>query len=218
MPVILDNGSDSIRMWLDPNRTEWSQDLQSLLKPYSEELECYPVSKDVGKVGNNSPSFLVPIDSTVNKNNIGNFFGKQQKLVKKINTLGTDKTECDLEKPTTENGHVKIEHNANETCDTTDRVEGTEENAPIPVPDKFLAQIAEVKQGIKREPEDDSATAGEESQLKCKKTASSQKNTPSVKLSAKKQGIRSATSNGSAARTPVKSDGNSKITSFFSNK
>ncbi|KAF1828677.1 DUF159-domain-containing protein [Decorospora gaudefroyi] len=59
MPVILDNGSDDIRTWLDPTRTKWSKDLQSLLRPYEGELECYPVSKDVGKVGNNSPSFLV---------------------------------------------------------------------------------------------------------------------------------------------------------------
>lgn len=76
MPLILDNGSDAIRTWLDPNRKEWNQDLQSLLKPYIGELECYPVSKDVGKVGNNSPSFLIPIDSAMNKSNIANFFGK----------------------------------------------------------------------------------------------------------------------------------------------
>ncbi|KAF2626205.1 DUF159 domain protein [Macroventuria anomochaeta] len=217
MPVILDNGSDAIRTWLDPNRTEWSHDLQSLLKPYDGELECYPVSKDVGKVGNNSPSFLIPIDSAENKNNIANFFGNQRKLAKKTDTTDINKTEHDLEKSTTENGHVKIEHDSNETRDTTNRVEGTEDNAPLPVPKKSPSQVAEVKQGIKREAEDESPTTGEP-QAKRNKTASPQKHESPVKTPAKKQGTRSATSNGSAAKTSVKSDGNARITSFFSNK
>ncbi|KAF2449492.1 DUF159-domain-containing protein [Karstenula rhodostoma CBS 690.94] len=82
MPVILDNGSDAIKTWLDPDRKEWSTDLQSLLQPYDGELECYPVSKEVGKVGNNSPQFVVPVNSAANKSNIANFFGNQQKVAK----------------------------------------------------------------------------------------------------------------------------------------
>jgi hypothetical protein len=218
MPVILDNGSEAIRTWLDPDRTEWSQDLQSLLKPYEGQLECYPVSKDVGKVGNNSPSFLIPIDSAENKNNIANFFGNQRKLAKKADAKVVEKTEHDLEESTTQNGHVKIDHDANETRDTTNRVEGTEDNAPIPVPDASSLQVAEVKQGIKREPKDESTTADREPQVKRNKTASPQAQASPVKTPAKKQGTRSATSNGSAAKTPVKSDGNARITSFFSNK
>ena len=62
MPVILDPGSENLRTWVDPKRYEWSKELQSILKPYGGELEIYPVSKDVGKVGNNSPSFIIPID------------------------------------------------------------------------------------------------------------------------------------------------------------
>lgn len=54
MPVILNNGSDDMFTWLDSKRSEWSKELQSLLKPFEGELECYPVSKDVGKVGNDS--------------------------------------------------------------------------------------------------------------------------------------------------------------------
>lgn len=76
MPVVLDPGSEGLRTWLDPNRTEWSLDLQKLLRPFSGEVEVYPVSKDVGKVGNDSPSFLIPIDSKDNKSNIANFFAK----------------------------------------------------------------------------------------------------------------------------------------------
>jgi hypothetical protein len=218
MPVILDNGSEAIRTWLDPTRTEWSQDLQSLLKPYEGELECYPVSKDVGKVGNNSPSFLIPIDSAENKNNIANFFGNQRKLAKKADTNDIDKAEHDLKKSTTQNGHVKVEHDAHETRDTTNRVVGTEDNAPLPIPDESPSKIENVQQGIKREAEDNIPVAGDEPQAKRNKTASPQKHLSPVKTPARKQGTRSATSNGSAAKTPVKSDGNARITSFFSNK
>ncbi|KAI1454487.1 DUF159-domain-containing protein [Annulohypoxylon moriforme] len=76
MPVILENGSEDIRMWLDPKRHEWSKELQALLNPFEGELDVYPVSKDVGKVGNNSPTFIIPVDSKENKSNIANFFAK----------------------------------------------------------------------------------------------------------------------------------------------
>lgn len=79
MPVILDPGSKEMNTWLDPTRTTWSKELQSILKPYGGELECYPVHKDVGKVGNNSPNFIVPVDSTENKSNIANFFASATK-------------------------------------------------------------------------------------------------------------------------------------------
>jgi putative SOS response-associated peptidase YedK len=76
MPVILDPGSDALLTWLDPKRYEWTMELQALLKPYAGELEVYPVSKEVGKVGNNSPNFIIPIASKENKRNIANFFAK----------------------------------------------------------------------------------------------------------------------------------------------
>jgi hypothetical protein len=76
MPVILNPGSESMKTWLDPSRHEWSRELQSLLRPFDGDLEVYPVSKDVGKVGNNSPSFIRPLDSKENKSNIANFFTK----------------------------------------------------------------------------------------------------------------------------------------------
>jgi hypothetical protein len=88
MPVILEPGSEAMATWLDPKRTTWTKELQSLLKPYEGELECYPVSKDVGKVGNNSPNFIVPLDSKENKKNIANFFGqKSQSSPKKTAEL-----------------------------------------------------------------------------------------------------------------------------------
>ncbi|KFA70726.1 hypothetical protein S40288_08891 [Stachybotrys chartarum IBT 40288] len=74
MPVVLDPGSEGLRTWLDPTKSEWTRELQALLKPFGGELEVYPVNKDVGKVGNSSPSFIIPLDSKENKSNIVNFF------------------------------------------------------------------------------------------------------------------------------------------------
>ncbi|PNH43713.1 hypothetical protein VD0004_g3787 [Verticillium dahliae] len=82
MPVILEPGSEDLKMWLDPGRHEWSGELQALLKPFTGKLDCYPVSKEVGKVGNNSPSFIIPIDSKENKSNIANFFANAEKKQK----------------------------------------------------------------------------------------------------------------------------------------
>jgi hypothetical protein len=226
MPVILENGSDAIRTWLDPARTEWSKDLQSLLKPYEGSLECYPVSQEVGKVGNNSPSFLVPINSAENKNNIANFFGNQRKAAKsKTEEQSVARAEHDLNHSTAQDGKVKIEHDGDETRATTNRVEGTEDNAPLPVPEDPGLHTSEHIKGVKRERSDaegDSGTAAAEPPHKTRKPAPSaspaKKATASpAKSPAKKQGTRSATSNGSAAKT-AKSDGTQKITSFFSNK
>ncbi|KAI1007196.1 hypothetical protein K3495_g1019 [Podosphaera aphanis] len=76
MPVILENGSHEITTWLDPAQKVWSMDLQKLLRPFAGELEVYPVSRKVGKVGNNSPRFIIPVASDENKSNIANFFSK----------------------------------------------------------------------------------------------------------------------------------------------
>lgn len=74
MPVIFDTDFKKLRQWLDPTRNEWTRELQSLLKPFEGELEIYPVKNEVGKVGNNSPSFIIPLDSIQNKSNIVNIF------------------------------------------------------------------------------------------------------------------------------------------------
>lgn len=220
MPVIFDNGSEAVRTWLDPARIEWSKDLQSLLKPYDGELECYPVSKEVGKVGNNSPSFLVPINSAENKNNIANFFNGQKKAAKtKVEERSIRKLEHDLDDSTNRDGTVKVEHDVNEFRATSDRVEGSEGNAPLPIPALPGSQRADEPKGIKREhseAEDDSGTAAAEPPQKTQKLApaASPEKTPK-KTPSKKQGTRSATSNGSAAKTS-KGDGSQKITSFFS--
>jgi len=42
----------------------------------------YPVKKEVGKVGEDSPLFVVPLDSAENKSNIANYFSKPKTPIK----------------------------------------------------------------------------------------------------------------------------------------
>ncbi|KAF1977306.1 DUF159-domain-containing protein [Bimuria novae-zelandiae CBS 107.79] len=222
MPVILDNGSDAIKTWLDPHRTEWSSDLQSLLKPYEGDLECYPVSKDVGKVGNNSPQFVVPIDSAANKSNIANFFGNQQKKAQANKGEGTiGKTEQDDGKATKES-EIKVEYNVNEPRETTSQVQGTEDNAPLPVPATMPPSPGRDSKGIKRErsevDDDGDAAAGAPPTKRSIPATPAQGSGQSpqkggAKAPAKK-GTRSATRNGSAAKASQSSQ--KRIESFFS--
>lgn len=80
MPVILEPNSDALWSWLDPQRSSWSAELQALLRPFSGELEVYPVHQDVGKVGNNSAAFVRPLDDAANKSNIVHFFKSQSEI------------------------------------------------------------------------------------------------------------------------------------------
>ncbi|KAI5298587.1 hypothetical protein KEM55_003219 [Ascosphaera atra] len=89
MPAILEPGEETSK-WLDPSRKTWTPELQSLLKPYEGELEWYPVPKEVGKVGNDSPEFILPVKDAgkdgSKKGSITNFFGvaaKQEKGAEK---------------------------------------------------------------------------------------------------------------------------------------
>ncbi|KAJ7596937.1 hypothetical protein C8J56DRAFT_918713 [Mycena floridula] len=61
-PVIL-SSDESLRKWLDTSSQKWTDDLEDLLAPYSDTLsplECYQVPKEVGKVGNESSTFIEP--------------------------------------------------------------------------------------------------------------------------------------------------------------
>ena len=210
MPVILENGSDQIRTWLDPSRSEWSKELQSLLKPFDGELECYPVSKDVGKVGNNSPAFIVPVASTENKNNIANFFN---------NAKASAKGQEEKRDIKMEEGELKSEEKDVERVNGEGRVtidqDSTEDNAPIPVP--------AVKDGTasrKREHEEDGSKASERPAKVVKtEVASHQAQTHSSESPKKATGrqSRSATSNGTASKANAHkaSNGSQKITNFF---
>ena len=222
MPVILENGSDQIRTWLDPSRCEWSKDLQSLLKPFEGELDCYPVSKDVGKVGNNSPTFIVPVASTDNKNNIANFFSNAKKSTKGVE----DKEAVNaVEEEVKEKGFA-VKHEKGEARTTIDHA-STEDNAPLPAPetealkldlkrkhgsddDKY--SIAEPLKGVGLKSEEKSQDHDEPARksLKTELHATSMKSpgkTPNKR--------RSATNNGTVKDSPTKSNGSQKITNYY---
>ncbi|KAE8362558.1 DUF159 domain protein [Aspergillus caelatus] len=204
MPVILDPTSEAMNIWLDPNRTTWSKELQSVLKPYEGELECYPVPKEVGKVGNNSPDFIVPVSSKENKSNIANFFANAKKKTESgVKIEGDGSTDQNI---------IKNEDDPRPTKGG----EWSEDNAPKPAA------------GIKRErtPEEPGEVADEG--MKKPKTGPL---TPSSKKVAEHNPVskqqtspvgkkmRSATHNEKPMKkvNAKKADGSQPITKFFSN-
>ena len=203
MPVILENGSEQIRTWLDPNRSKWSKELQSLLKPFDGELECYPVSQGVGKVGNNSPMFIVPVASAENKHNIANFFSNAQKSA----DGDEEKKEIHETKVEVKDEGAGIKHEKGETRSTIEH-SSTEDNAPLPVPPS-----GSLKKGIKREHEAD----GEDDNSKVKnlKTEDTMMASTKPERSPSKR-PRSALKNGTLKSSPDKTSGGSqKITNFY---
>jgi hypothetical protein len=205
MPAILENGSEEITTWLDPKRLTWSEKLQRLLRPFTGELEIYPVSKDVGKVGNNSETFIIPIASSQNKSNIANFFSKgareeDSRTAVKAESSNSISPVGEVRK---EDLSPQIKREPGEEGKTIGH-SGTENNVSLPVP-KF-----EVKLGIKRGLEDEQS---EEKPTKSSKISTS----PSKASSPSKTKMRSATSNNTASpkKSAKKDKGSQKITSFF---
>lgn len=210
MPVILENGSDQLRTWLDPGRSQWSKELQSLLKPFPGELECYPVDKAVGKVGNNSPSFIVPVASAENKNNIANFFGNAKKTAKGPE----EKKEMEQEMIEAKQEGVKIEHESDEKRDTVEQ-SSTEDNAPLPVPPSTTATPGS-KRGLEGvSTQDDESPEHKSSKTEDVRTPSIEHTSIATPEKASGRKLRSATSNGTKG-SPVKAgDGSQRITNFF---
>ena len=203
MPVVLENGSDAIRTWLDPKRSEWSKELQSLLKPFDGELECYPVSKEVGKVGNNSPTFIVPVASTENKNNIANFFSN----AKKGAAGGEEKKQIKNEETEVSEKGIKVEHESEESRSTVDK-NSTEDNAPMPTALQSSPTVGS-KRAHDTNLEDDVTSA---KALKLEDVAAATLKSPEKQPGRK---TRSAISNGTKG-SPVKAgDGSQRITNFF---
>lgn len=200
MPVILDPASDNMKTWLDPQRFEWSKGLQDCLKPFNGELECYPVSKEVGKVGNNSPTFIIPIASKENKNNIANFFANAK--AKKE----PQKADVEIEKE----GEGK--EKAYETR-TLDDVAKTADDGGIgvsPAP------------GTKRKADSDLEDAAAHPAKKAPVSVSPAKVKTSPSPSPSKAASKSARtissmSNGTKSPAKGKSSGTQKITKFFGN-
>ncbi|KAL8933270.1 MAG: hypothetical protein Q9216_006441 [Gyalolechia sp. 2 TL-2023] len=201
MPVILENGSDALRTWLDPKHSEWSKELQSLLRPFDGDLECYPVSKEVGKVGNNSPTFIVPVASTENKNNIANFFSHAKK---EASGKEVEKETKEEEMELSQKGS-NLERNQQEQHGTVDQC-GAEDNAPLPGP----------MAGSKRAHDIDAGT-DDVSQVKAIKLDDADAAAVLTDSAEKKTGkkSRSATSNGTKGSPAKSGNGSQRITDFF---
>ncbi|KAK6439384.1 hypothetical protein LTR95_004414 [Oleoguttula sp. CCFEE 5521] len=214
MPVILEAGSKEMAEWLDPERVGWDKELQGMLKPFEGELECYAVDKGVGKVGNNSALFVVPVDSKANPKNIANFFGAGKAKKEAV------KDEEDMEKEPDEKRETVVD------------AKGTEDNAPVPKPSATSTEDvrAAVKHepggdapdlAIKAEPSDSLPTTKRETRSGLKRAASpmdrrssspQKKAKPAPATGGRK--MRSAVSNDTVAKTPTK-EGNARITAFF---
>ena len=237
MPVILEPDSENMKQWLDPSNVGWNKELQSMLKPFDGELECFPVDKAVGKVGNNSPSFVVPIDSKENKKNIANFFGTQKAKAGEI-AAKNEEARSSQGSP--------IKKDAYEDRETAENAEDPESNAPLPKPpskseedlsqaiknesagieDSDMIQAADesIEKGIKKEAEclyDDDLLEAQKSpprKVWSSPAKSPIKSPPVPKSTPAKAGTRSATTNSSAPKTPSKGENNKKITAFFGGK
>ena len=218
MPVILENGSDQLRTWLDPNRSEWSKELQSLLKPFEGNLDCYPVKKDVGKVGNNSPTFIVPVASTENKNNIANFFSNAKKSTGGVEEKAAVKA---VEEEVKEEGSV-VKHEEGEARTTVDHT-STEDNAPLPSP---VTEPPKLDLKRKHESDDDEDLtaetleggrgSGDHVKRASKSLRTKLHTTPrGSPEKTPNQKRRSATDNGTLKASPTNSDGSQKITNFY---
>lgn len=208
MPVILEPGSDSIRTWLDPQRHEWSRELQALLKPFAGELEAYPVSKDVGKVGNNSPSFMVPIASRENKSNIANFFANAaaKKKDAPAKPAATDDTLGSAEGHADDDVKKEDSEVVEKTASGVKR--GPTDGALEERPSKAAAIGASpTKAPTKAPPTKFSPTKA--SQTKASPTKAAPAKTSPRKISATSNGTKSP------AKSKLQQDGSQKITKFF---
>ncbi|KAI9304323.1 hypothetical protein BJ944DRAFT_267005 [Cunninghamella echinulata] len=86
MPVILE--VDQVEHWLNKS-SSWSTDLTKLMKPFEGQLDCYQVTDKVGSTSNESPDFIVPVDSL--KSSISNFFTKSSSPTQLPKTALPDK-------------------------------------------------------------------------------------------------------------------------------
>ena len=215
MPVILENGSEEMHTWLDPKRSTWSKELQDLLKPYQGELDVYPVSKDVGKVGNNSPTFIVPVASLDNKNNIANFFANAKPMTK---------GEAQGIKHMRDDVKIKgeqVEHMPGEHRETVDGNHNTEDNAPLSKSDADADEDLPMKREHEEESNDDATTQDRPAKIpKSTHHGTSADTSPSKQASTSARKSRSATSN-VTKKSPMKGSptkaegGNQRITRFF---
>lgn len=178
-----------------------------------------PGPKGVGKVGNNSPDFIIPLQES--KKSIANFFANAGGKKGKGKTDEETSKALAPEEATSDNEKIVI-HDKTEERKTEDQ-EWTEDNAPVPVPKKDIETAA--RRGIKREhpPSDDDEDtpkgfkaqkedATPSAEGKRKASPSPPKKTEAAPARKTRSAARKEASNGSQK---TKTDGSLRITNFF---
>lgn len=159
----------------------------------------------MGKVGNNSPSFMIPIASRENKSNIANFFSNAQHKGKKAEAdkeVEVESKEQSCSPPTEE---VK----------TVDEVAEGADDGGMGVPSGAAGAKRKADHGLQDE---EPPLKKEPKSLSPGKTKSSPSPSPSPsKPPTKMPKTRSATSNGTKSPGKGKGAGTQKITKFFGN-
>ncbi|KAF9561591.1 DUF159-domain-containing protein [Agrocybe pediades] len=88
-PVFLTN-HDAVMRWLDTSSHSWTPELSQMVQPYSDSsvpLDCYPVPKEVGKVGTESPTFIEPVSTR--KDGIEAMFSNQKQEASSASSKST---------------------------------------------------------------------------------------------------------------------------------
>ncbi|WWC62979.1 uncharacterized protein I303_105577 [Kwoniella dejecticola CBS 10117] len=151
MPVILTEWQD-VYDWLDLGEvkgwTEGKEGTGRLLNSF-EGLDCYPVPTEVGKIGNNSPTFIQPVSER--KDGIKSFFSKQQQSPVKVKHEQSSKKEGsdgqaenekdDRDKKDAKNVKEEVAEGIDSEITPKDEEKGLGDDSNAPNPDSVKREI-----------------------------------------------------------------------------
>ncbi|WWC71123.1 uncharacterized protein I206_105076 [Kwoniella pini CBS 10737] len=180
MPVILSEWQD-IYDWLDLGEVKgWieGKDGTGRLLNSTEGLDCYPVPTEVGKIGNNSPTFIQPVSER--KDGIKSFFSKQQQSspgkVKKEETspISTKKQQPSQEDESSLIRDVKKEDMKEEAEGIKSKISqkdeekglGDDSNAPNPIESEIKPEVNDNIGKRKREDGEEKSQEDDEAEEK----------------------------------------------------
>ncbi|MCO5588176.1 hypothetical protein L7F22_042131 [Adiantum nelumboides] len=88
MPVILPN-ERAMRIWLGVGEDVTQEEVCKLLRPYNAgSLDCYPVPREVGRVGNDNANFILPV--SMRKDGIQAAFSRAKQKDKQQHDINTE--------------------------------------------------------------------------------------------------------------------------------
>ncbi|KAH8920431.1 DUF159-domain-containing protein, partial [Atractiella rhizophila] len=89
MPVIF-NTHSQFESWLNVAQNPWGEKVAKMMQPFEGSLECYKVTPDVGKVGNDSPDMIIPVAER--KGTLNALFAKQASKASTSASTGASNT------------------------------------------------------------------------------------------------------------------------------